>query len=1122
MRDAFDEFMDELRRRRAAQNGSDDAGENGSNGESDAETSARDKTSGGEAREDETVDTNRSGSGVDGEPEGEDEGPRPLSRGGFGGGRRSRSMGPSDDFPQITISRRWVVLFIAVVVAFSLITTFFTVGIQLTTDAIWYQSIGYAGVFWTRIWSQLGLFALGAVAAFTALWLNVWLAGRLIPKGKMRRFSLDDFLDRLDMDRFTSGGFGGGPFGSSPKRPGASATSVEVPDLSRPVFWTMLAIGILVALGLGGLLSSGWATIQLYAHQVPFQQTDPNFGQNIGFYVFQLPFFRLLQSYVNTVLLVSIVVVGIRYIVAVVSGAPMSTPARVHLGVLAMLYLWSVALGYQLDRFELVYSGQSTLFTGVSYADANAKFLAFNAMTVVAAFAGAFILGFAYTRWRIPLVLTVMFWMSAYVVLDVAYPQLVQRFVVVPNQQAQETPYISNNISMTRLAFSLTAWNGSGSQALTYTPKATVSQADVESETATIQNMRLWDAGPLGQTLDGLNVIRQYYSFPDVTTDRYTFTDAASCAPATAPCVRQVMIAGRELDPTKAASSNNGTPSWVNLHITYTHGVGLVMVPVNEVVAPAGQPNLFIKDLPPVSVKGAPTITEPRIYFGTQPTAYSIVGAQSQEFDYPSQNNSSGDKYNNWTGNTGIKLDSTLARLLFAARFGDVNLLISDQITSNSQLLMNRSIQERAQAIAPFLRFDKDPYLVVTSGGRLDYILDGYTTSAAFPDANSFDPGPDPKTNGLAGDPFNYIRNSVKVVMDAYDGTMSFYVSDPTDPMIQAWQGVFPGVFKPMADMPSDLKPHLRYPVDMFDAQTAQFANYHVTDPGVFYQRNDLWQVPTNSSGSTGGPTQLPLESYYVQMRVPGDASPEFVLLQPMVPNGRNNMIAWVAAHMDPATYGQISVFDFPRDLNVYGPVQMESLIAQTPAISQQITLWNTNGSKVTLGNLLVIPLKESLLYVEPVYLAAQSNALPAFQKVVVTNGSTIVWGSTLQDALTQLYAAEAANPGASPSPGGSPAPGASPSPGASPAPGASPSPNPGASPTPTATPGATGTPGASSTPLSTNAQVLIAEASQHYAAAQDALGKKDLATYQKEMDIVGQILAQLGQVVGTPAPSGS
>jgi len=1099
MRDAFDEFMDELRRRRAELSGSDESGGSDPDDEPGAGQSAQDETSRGETREDETVHTNRS-AGSDDDQADEDESPRPFSRGEFGGGtRRPRSMGPRDDFPQITISRRWIVVLFAVFIGISLITTFFTVGVRLWTDAIWYQSIGYASVFWTRIGSQVGLFALGVVVAFALLWFNVWLAGRLIPKGKLRRFSLDDLLDRFSIDRYTGGSFGSGPFSSPPRRPsGTSADSVEVPDLARPVFWIMLAIGILVALGLGGLLTSGWETIQLFAHRVPFNQPDPTFGKDISFFIFELPFYRLLQSFVNTVLLASMVLAGIRYLVAVVSGAPMSTPARVHLGILAMLYLWSIALGYQLDRFELVYSSQSGFFTGVSYTDANAKFLAYNAMTVVAAFAGAFILGFAYTRWRVPLLLTFMFWISAFVVLDVAYPQLAQRFVVEPNQQAQETPYIANNINMTRMAFSLSGWNGPGSQSVTYTPKATVSQADVLSETATIQNMRLWDAAPLGKTLDGLNVIRQYYGFPDVTTDRYTFTDAASCAPAAAPCVRQVMVSGRELDPTKAASSDNGAPSWVNLHITYTHGVGLVMVPINEVLPQSGQPNLFIKDLPPSSVKGAPVISEPRIYFGTQPTVYSIVGAQSQEFDYPSQNNTSGDKYNNWTGTTGIGMDSTFTRLLFALRFGDVNLLISNQINNNSQLLMNRSIQERAEAIAPFLRFDKDPYLVVTAGGRLDYVLDGYTTSAAFPDANAYNPGSDPNASGLAGDSFNYIRNSVKVVMDAYDGTLSFYVSDPTDPIIQAWQGVFPGVFKPLAQMPTDLRAHLRYPADMFNAQTSQFATYHVTDPGVFYQRNDLWQVPANSGGSSSGPTQLPLESYYVEMRVPGDANPEFVLLQPMVPSGRNNMIAWVAARMDPGSYGRISVFDFPRDANVYGPVQMESLIAQNSTISGQITLWNTAGSKVTLGNLLVIPLKDSLLYVEPVYLAASSNALPTFQKVVVTNGSTIVWGNTLQEALTQLYAAQVAGGGGSTTPGGSP------------------------SPSPSTSPGPTATPGASGTPLSGDAQTLIAQASQHYQAAQVALHNGDLATYQKEMDIVGQLLAQLQTVVGTPAPSGS
>jgi uncharacterized membrane protein (UPF0182 family) len=898
-----------------------------------------------------------------------------------------------------------------------------------------------------------------------------------------------------------AGGMGGGPFGNPPQRSAPkSVDRVQVPDIGRPVFWSLLALGVLIALGMGGLVTGGWQTIQLFLHRVPFGQVDPTFGKDISFYLFELPFYRLAQSYANSLILVTIALVGIRYLVAVVSGASMPTPARVQLGLLGMFYLWSIALGFQLDRYELVYSSTSGIFQGASYTDVSAKVLSISVLTILAAFAGAFILGFAYTRMRTPLILTLVVWLAAFFILNVGYPQLVQRFSVVPNQQAQESPYIKDNIDMTRLAFNLTDWSGS-----TYQPAPTVSQAAVQTEAATIQNVRLWDYRPLGQTLDGLQVIRQYYSFADVDTDRYTFTDAASCTPQPAPCVRQVMLSGRELDESQLAQLTTGDQSWVNQHITYTHGYGLVMVPVNE-VAGGGQPNLLIRNFPPVSSGGAPTITEPRIYFGTQTSSYVIVGAQSKEFDYPSATGTGGDAYNNWTGTTGIKLDTPLSRLLFAAKYGDLNLLISNQITGSSQLLINRSITERVQQIAPFLRYDKDPYLVVSAAGRLNYVLDAYTTSAAFPDANSYDPGSDPSKNGLAGDPFNYIRNSVKVVMDAYDGTMKFYVSDPNDPIIRAWQGVFPNLFTPLSSMPKDLMAHIRYPEDLFNAQTTQFEKYHVTDPGVFYQGNDVWQVPQTADSSGTGPQQLALEAYYVEMRVPGKDTPEFMLLQPMVPQGRKNMISWVAAHNDfPTTYGQVSVFDFPRDSNVFGPEQIQALIAQNPSISQQITLWGQVGSKVILGNLLVIPLQDSLMYIEPVYLQASTNGLPVFQKVIVGTPTQIVWGNSLDDALNQIYAGQG---GTSGTPGASP--------GTSAAPSIAPSTG------PPATTSASGQPTPlPSVTLSGSAQQLIAEANAHYEAAQTALHNGDLATYQKEMNIVGQLLAQIQNVVGTPAPSG-
>jgi uncharacterized membrane protein (UPF0182 family) len=1095
----FDDFMEELRRRQAASAARDGQPKSGSDDAADAGPSDEGP------QEDDTMSPAGSDSG-DTDHDDEDRGPSPIFRRGgfgggrFGGGRRRYAGGPTDgEFPEIHIGRGWMVLGAIALLIVVLLSVFATT-VGFATDAIWFQSIGFGNVFWTRVGSQVLFFVVGAAIAFLVLWFNLWLAGRLIPKGQLRRFSLDDLLERFSIERYMGGGNrGSGPFGSPPART-VRGEPIQVPDVGRPVFWSLLGISILVALGMGGLALGGWNTIQLFMHRVSFGQVDPTFGKDISFFMFELPFYRLVQSYANVVLLLSLALVGIRYMVAVVSGAPMPTAARVHLGVLAALYLWSIAIGYQLDRYELVYSNTSGIFQGVSYSDFNAKMLAINVMTVLTAFIGCFVLALTYTRWRTPLALTLVFWIGAYFVLDVGYPQLVQRFSVEPNQQAQEAPYIVNNIAMTRLGFDLTNWTANTTQ---YTPEPSFTQTAVQAESSTIQNVRLWDSSPLGTTLDGLQVLRQYYTFPSVATDRYVFTDAASCAPTAPPCVRQVMLSGRELDPKHLAQLTQGDQSWVNQHITYTHGYGLVMVPVNE-IQQSGQPNLLISDFPPASVAGAPKITQPQIYFGTQPSSYVIVDAASQEFDYPSATGTGGDQYTTWTGSSGIKLDTPLARLLFGVKFGDLNMIISSQITGSSQLLYNRSITERVNAIAPFLRFDKDPYLVVTANGQLDYVQDAYTTSAAFPDSNTYNPGGDPAANGLAGDPFNYVRNSVKVVMNAYDGTMSFYVADPTDPIIQAWEGVFPGLFKPLTDMPADIRGdannpgHLRYPEDIFNAQTSTFAKYHVTDPSVFYQNNDVWQLPPSGDSTSNGTTQLGLQAYYVQMRIPGQANPEFVLLQPMVPQGRQNMIAWVAAHNDPSHYGGVSIFDFPRASNVFGPQQIEALIAQNKDISQQITLWGQVGSKVILGNLLVIPLQNSLMYIEPVYLQASSNGLPVFQKVIVGTQTQIVWGNTLQDALNQIYAGQGAT-----TPGGSPSPGAS----ATPAPSAS-----GAIATPSALP---------SVSLTGNAQELIAEANAHYQAAQVALHNGDLATYQREMNTVGQLLSQLEKVLGTPAPSG-
>jgi hypothetical protein len=1067
MRDMLREFMEEMRRRQSEREG-------------------RSEVAGAE---EDKVASFGPGSGDDDRDGHDDNVPSSFEF------RRRRRSAAGGDAPQFGISRIWIALAVLLFAVLPLTTALLSLFVGLWTDSIWYGSVGYAGVFWTRLWSQLGLFALGAGLAFAFLWLNLWLCGRLIPRSQLRRFSLDELLDRFDLDRYSGGQFGSDGGGRYTPRPRTQGQSIEIENVGRPAFWILIVVSALVALGLGLQMASGWETVQLYLHRVSFGQADPAFGKDAGFFVFELPFFRLLQTSANALLLVAILAVGLRYLAAVASGASMPRWARVHFGALVMAFLITIAVGFQLDRYGLVYSNQSGLFQGVSYTDEHARFLALNVMTVMAALAGALFLAFCVTRWWVPLTLTIVMWVGAYVGLGWAYPVLTQRLAVEPNQQGQEAPYIQDNINMTRLAFGIDKWTASP-----YEPQQAVTQASLDAARVTTQNLRLWDYQPLQPTLTNMQLIRQYYTFADVDTDRYVFTDAATCLPNPAPCVRQVMLAGRELDPDKVRALNDGDSSWVNQHLVYSHGIGLVMLPVNEIVESAQSqgkiPRLVVQDLPPISAAGAPVIKQPRIYFGTHASDYVIVGGSTQEFDYQTSS-TKGEVRNTWTGTTGIRLDTTLTKLLFAARFGDLNLLISDQVTGGSQLLFRRSIQERVQEIAPFLRYDKDPYLAVTADGRLVYILDAFTTTDLYPNANNLDPGAEKTYNHVDGGPFNYIRNSVKVVMDAYDGTTTFYVADSSDPIINAWQGVFPGLFHPISDLPSDLQAHLRYPEAMLNAQTSVFEKYHVTDAIVFARGDDLWQVARTPGSANKGIDQLPMEAYYMQMEIPGQtqAGPsEFLLLQPMVPSKRPNMIAWVAAHNDPATYGKVDVYDFPGNSTIYGPLQMQALVQANKEISPSLTLWSTQGSTVTMGNLLVVPLQHSIIYVQPVYVQAASNPLPVLQKVVVASPGQVVWGDTLDDALNQLVSGGGVIPSTSPSPSASP----------------------GAS--PTATPSAT--PGAS-IPANATAQELIALAQQHYAAAQRAYDNHDLGTYQKEMEIVGQIIQQLGEVLGTPAPSG-
>lgn len=1032
MPDIFDEFLDELKRRQAGGRPTRPRPVNGDGGpEGDPDEDPEDPQ------------------GFDDEP---DDAPPPPRR-----PVRPRAV---DDTPAAPGRRTWVLAGIAIA-----LFMFVSFGVEFWTDVLWYRSVGFESVMWTRVWAGFGLFLGVGAATLVVLLVNLWLAGRLAPPADPTATTgLREFLDRLN-DAALTGTTGRAPQARRPVGPDS------LPDIAPLATGIIAILAVVGSLLIGGGAAAAYETVLLWINRVPFSAatavTDPVFGQDVSWFLFDLPFLRAVQSIFNALVLGALIVAGGRYLAgAPRAGLVVSTPVRVHLAILGALYLLSVAFGYQLDKFELVYSSRG-ISTGVSFTDANAQFLAYDLMTGLSAFAGAFLVGGAFTRWTWPLGVTVVTWFLASIFVGRIYPEIIQRFTVEPNQFAQEEPYIANNIAMTRLAFGLDAW-----EERRYGGEAELTEEQIAEEAVTFQNARLWDYRPLGDTLDQLQTVRRYYDFVDVDTDRYLIGDD----------YRQVMLAARELN----LALNPSATGWVNQRIIYTHGIGLTMAPVNEVTT-EGQPVLLVKNLPPVSSAGVPEISEPRIYFGESPSDYVVVGARQDEFDYPRGGDEGGDVgvQTRWTGTTGIKLDTVFSRFLYALRFRDLDLLISDQVTVDSQLLMHRTLRDRLDLIAPFLAYDKDPYVVIGDDGGLVYIQDAYTMSDRFPNAQGFDPR-EFGTTGLGFQPFNYLRNSVKVVMDAYDGTMTFYVSDPSDPLIRAWQGVFPGLFTDIAEMPEGLRPHLRVPEELFNVQTRMFGKYHVTDEETFFRNDDQWTVPAGQTNEQS----LPSEAYYVIMRMPGEAEPEFLLLQPMVPTSRPNMIAWVAARNDAPNYGGVRVYRFPADTTVFGPAQIEARIDQDPKISAQVTLWDQSGSRVIRGNLIVVPIGDALIYLQPVYLQSTSASFPEFQRIIVASPTAVVWGETLEEALKLLLEA---NGGPTPTPTPTPGPGPSPTPG--PSPSADPS-------------------------LPTDVAGLIAYANDHYERAEAALRAGDFATYGAEIELVRQALAQLEALAGpTPVP---
>jgi uncharacterized membrane protein (UPF0182 family) len=836
-------------------------------------------------------------------------------------------------------------IFVLTLIAFGVLAQL----VPLYTDWLWFEEVGYSRVFLSILSLRGALFTGMLVAVLVFLWANLAFAARTAAPDVV--WELEDQL-------------------------GLPGRVVIEPLLRR-----FLPVVLLVIATAAALRASGqWGTLIGYLNGPTFGTVDPVFERDLSFYVFVLPFWRLLHGWATalatgTILLALAVYVLRRSLALTTRGPRLAVRARTHLLVLGSLLLGLKAIGFWLDRYEVLFSPRGIVF-GASYADVHATLPMLGALAVLAALCAVACLaqiGRAGIRFvAAGIVALALSWVVGLGL----YPALLQRFRVVPNELAAERPFIAHNIRMTRQAYGLDRI-----VEREFPAAESLDARALERNAPTIKNIRLWDYRPLLRTFGQLQEIRTYYKFQDVDNDRYVVDGE----------YRQLMLSPRELSYPHLQSR-----IWINEHLTFTHGYGVVVGPVNRITA-EGLPEFLVKDIPPSSTGEFPKVTRPEIYYGEISNEYSLVRTRSQELDYPA-----GDQnvYTTYRGRGGVVLSSWLRKLAFAARFGEIKILLSNDLTDETRIMMFRAVVERVRHIAPFFRYDRDPYMVVTPDGRLVWMLDGYTTTDRYPYS---DPVP-----GIG----NYMRNSVKVAVDAYQGDVTFYVADESDPLVRAWSAAFPGLMKPLDRMPEDLQRHIRYPEDFFTIQARKYATYHMLDPQVFYNKEDLWAVPRRSIEGR----DREMEPYYTIMRVPGESREEFVLLTLFNPARRDNMIAWLAARSDPPNYGRLIVFNFPKQKLVYGPRQIDARIDQDPVISQQLSLWNQRGSQVIRGSLLAIPIDQSLIYVQPLYLAAaEQGALPELRRVIVAYGNQIAMEPTLEQSLGRIFSGMAGPAAAAP-----------------------------------------------------------------------------------------------------------
>lgn len=808
------------------------------------------------------------------------------------------------------------------------------------TDYLWFNSLDLVTVFTRRLTASLGLTASAAAVAIVFLIANWSLLPHWLAPS-------DEIVRRISVT----------------SRSQRSSEPQEIAISARPLrlLFALAAIGVGFFLGLS--FRDLWRTYLLAKEATPFGLLEPIFGRDVGFYVLELPWYEALLGRAQLLLIITLAGVAVRY---ALFEKLKSRPATAHLSLVGSTWLIIVGLGRLLSRLTLLQSQEGVLF-GAGYTDIHARLPLYTVEAVLFFVAAAALIVNLFTRqWKI-LVGIGLFWMGLSL-LGPLYPAIVQQFTVEPNELSLERPYIEHNIRYTREAYQLDKIVEED-----FAAEGTLTREMLSTEEELLSNVRLWDYRPLKRTYSQLQEIRLYYSFADVDLDRYQLEDMLT----------QVMLAARELDVDELPEQ---AQTWINRHFIFTHGYGMALSSVNQ-VTPEGLPKLLVRDIPPVSEDPALAIVRPELYFGERTNQYVLVQTDEEEFDYPQGD---ANVYTRYEGPAGVRMDNPLRRLLFATRFGSTQLLLSSAINHESRVLFHRNIVERARMIAPMLWYDEDPYPVITDDGRIVWLLDAYTYTSHFPYAEPVDN-------------INYIRNSVKVTIDAYTGEVSFYIVDPSDPIIATYARIFPELFEEAAAMPDDLRQHWRYPETLFLYQAQLYATYHMRDPQVFYNREDLWETPQELVETE----QQKMEPYYVTMSLPNEEAMEFLLMRPYVPAQKQNMVAWLYARCDDDAYGELGVFKLAKDRLVYGPLQIEGRIDQNPTISQQLSLWNQRGSRVLRGNLLVLPIDDTFLYVEPLYLEAESGQLPELKQVLVAYADRVAMAPTLEEALLQMFAGD-------------------------------------------------------------------------------------------------------------------